>query len=693
MKGADIVTKLANFIVEKRKLIISIFLILTVISIAFIPMVGVNYNLSSYLPSEMNTKKAMDIMEDEFSLSGQAQIMIEDVTIPKAMEVKEKIKNVDGVKSVIWLDDIVDVYQPMNFFNENTVEDYYKDNTALFQVEFSNDDYSLKTGDAIDDIREIIGENGVIGGTAVNTKAMRESTVKEILSISMIVVPLFIIILLITTQSWFEPVIYLSVIGISVLINMGTNVVFGDISFITQSSAAILQFALSMDYSLFLLHRFAEERDKGLEVNKAMKVAIVESFSSLASSCLTTVAGFAALMFMRYRIGMDMSLVLGKGIILSLISVIFLLPGVTILFHKLIEKTHHGSLLPSLEKVGKGIVKSRFIVILIVAILIIPAYLAQDSNSFIYGETAVTSSEETEVGKEQKKIQDKFGVYNPMVVLVPKGNINTEVDLTKELNNKSYISSVQGLVTITDPTIPKEILPNKVVDNFLSENYSRIILTLKVPVESNVTFRSVDDIHNVLEKYYGDDYYLLGSSASVSDIKEVVDKDFTVVNVISIIAVAIIMMFTFKSLSLPILLVLVIKSAIWINMSVPYFMDIPLSFIGYMIVSAIQLGATIDYAILLTNRYMDNRKTMDKKSAAISAVKDSGWSVITSALILCVAGLGVYFISSINGVSEMGLLIGRGAALSGIMVLVLLPQLLVTFDKVIKKTTLKRVSD
>ncbi|WP_202709489.1 efflux RND transporter permease subunit [Sporosalibacterium faouarense] len=683
---------LANFIVEKRKLILIIFLIFTAISIIFIPTVGVNYNLSSYLPSDMNTKKAIDVMDEEFNLSGQAQAMIEDITIPEALDLKEKIKNIDGVKGVIWLDDLVDVYEPMDFLDEELIESYYKGSTALFQIEFSEDDYSLNTGAAINDIEEIIGEKGILGGTAVSTKAMRESTLKEVLSISMMALPLFILILLLTTQSWFEPVIYLSVIGISVLINMGTNAIFGDISFITQSSAAILQFALSMDYSLFLLHRFTEERDKGLEVNQAMKVAIRESFSSLASSCLTTVAGFAALMFMRYRIGQDMSLVLGKGILLSLISVVFLLPGVTIVFHKVIEKTYHGSVLPSLEKLGRKTVNLRFIVILVVCILVIPAYLAQGSNSFIYGETSITSSEETETGHAQKMIEEKFGVYNPIALLVSKGDIPTEIDVTNTLEDKPYISSVQGLVTVVDPNIPREALPNEVLSNFVSENYSRLILTLNTPVESEITFNAIDDLHNTLKKYYDDDYYLIGTSSSVSDIKEVVDKDFTVVNLISIIAVAVIMAITFRSITLPILLVLVIKSAIWINMSVPYFMNSQLSFIGYMIVSAIQLGATIDYAILLTNRYMDNRKSMAKKDAAVSAIRDSGWSVITSALILFVAGMGVRFMSSISGVSEMGLLIGRGAALSGIMVLVVLPQLLVMFDSVIDKTTFKKVS-
>ena len=681
--------KLARLLVEKRKAIMIVFAVFTFLTAFLIPLVGINYDLSTYLPEDTNTRKAMKVMDEEFSLTSQAQVMMEDVTIAEGLLLKKELKGVSGVKSVIWLDDLVDIYQPLEMQHMEIVENYYKEGVALFQIEFSNDEYSLQTGEAIEDIQNLVGDKGMLRGTAIRSKALRESTLKEVFFITIFVVPIFLLILLLTTRSWFEPIIYLLVIGISVVINMGTNILFGEISFITLSSAAVLQLALSMDYSLFLMHRFAEERDKGLEVNEAMAKAIKQSFSSLAASCLTTVAGFAALMFMRYQIGLDMSLVLGKGIILSLLSVVFLLPSVTIFFHKSIERTQHRSFLPSLKKVTKGILKTRAPVLLVVSLLLIPAFLAQGLNTFVYGESAIIEDEGSIVGTHQSEIEKIFGVDNPMAILIPKGDFEKEKELVHELMGKSYVSSIQGLSTLVDPYIPQEMIPKEFIDNFSSNNFNRVILTLDVPVESETTFSAVEDLEHVMNSYYDGDYYLLGSSVSVWEIKGLVERDFAMVDLISVVAVALIMVITFRSLILPVLLVLVIKSAIWINMSVPYFMDTSLSFVGYMIVSAVQLGATIDYAILLTNRYMENRMTMDKKQAIIDALDTSGWAIITSALILFVAGMGVYTISSVGEVSEMGLLIGRGALLSGGMVLIVLPQLLVLFDGLIHKTTYK----
>jgi predicted RND superfamily exporter protein len=689
-KRGVILERLAEFIIGRRKILMGLFTLITLVSILLIPGVRINYNLSSYLPDDMGTKKAMEIMEQEFSLSGMARVMVEDISVAEIADLKSRISQVEGVRSVVALNDVIDPQRPIEFYDEKVVEGFYKDGKALFQVEFTEDDYSLNTGMAIEAIQGIIGSKGVMTGSAVNAKAMREATLSEVLSVTAMALPLFVLVFLLTTQSWFEPVIYFIVLGISVLINMGTNVIFKDISFITNACAAILQFAISMDYSLFLLHRFVEERNKGEEPHKAMKTAIIHSFSSLSASCLTTVAGFMALTFMRYKVGLDIGLVLAKGIVLSLLSVLLLLPGITLATYRLIEKTRHSSFLPSLKRPSKAIVRSRWVFIILILMILVPAFLAQSANAFLYGENAITTSAETKSGIQQKRINEVFGAYNPVVLLIPNGNIPAEISLARELEGKGYMESVQGLVTLADPYIPRELLPGSVMKQFSSPRMSRMILALDTPEESPETMSAVEDIHMTVSRYYGTDYNLLGSSTSVKDIKTVVDKDFNLVNLISIILVGLIILFTFRSISLPIVLVLVIEASIWINMAIPYFMDASLSFMGYMIVSAIQLGATIDYAILLTNRYMHNRESMGKKESAIAALSDSGWSVITSALILFIAGMGVWIMSSIKGVSELGLLIGRGAALSGVMVLILLPQLLILLDRVIQKTTLKR---
>lgn len=685
--------RLAETIVKKRKLIFWIFMVLTAVSAFFIPEVQVNYNLAKYLPSDMKTSQALDIMEKEFSLSGSARVMVEGVSVPEAMEIKRRIEDVEGVRKAIWLDDVADIAMPLEYLDRKTVESYYKDGAALFLVEFEEDDYSLSTGKAIADIQVLIGDRGAVGGSAVTTKYMRESTISEVVSAAVTATPVIFIILILTSASWFEPVIYIFVMGVSVVINMGTNIVFESISFITQASSALLQFAISMDYAIFLLHRFREEKERGLVNHEAMKKAITSSFASVGASCLTTVAGFVALMFMRYGIGLDMGMVLAKGVLISLLTVILLLPGVTLFADRLLERTQHRIFLPSLEKFGHGIVRYGAFLLVLLSLAIVPAYLAQSANSFLYGENSILSIGDSGFGENLNKMDESFGVYNPLVILVPKGSIPREARLADELMAMDYVTSVQTAVTLADPAIPREMLPDEVRKNFVSENYSRFIVNLNLPVESEATLKAVERISETVRRIYGDGYYMLGQSSSVFDTKEVVDSDFSTVNLVSICAVGLIILFAFRSLAVPFLLVLVIEASIWINMSVPYFMDETLSFIGYLVVNAIQLGATVDYAILLTGRYLENRKAYGKKESAVKALADSGWSVITSSLILFVACMCVSMTSSIRAVSEMILLLGRGAAISCLFVLVLLPQLLIIFDGIIAKTTIRKRDD
>jgi predicted RND superfamily exporter protein len=677
-------------IVEKRKRILIVFCFITILSAIFIPSVKVNYNMSDYLPEDMPTKKALEVLSQEFGLNGSAQVMVRNVSIPQAKEIKDIIAGIEGVKSVTWLDDIDDIRKPLDILDQDMVEDYYKDQAALYQVVFQEDDYSLKVGSALEKIRRVVGDNSAIRGPAIAAKAVRDTTAREIIKIVAFVLPVFLLILILSTSSWFESLLFIAVIGISVIINMGTNFIFGEVSFMTQMSAAVLQFAIAMDYSIFLLHRFAEERKAGLGLEDAIKTALYKSFSSITASALTTVAGFVALMFMRYRIGLDMGLVLAKGIVFSLVSVILLLPAMAISSDKLIERTHHRLFLPSFKKFGKVVVKLRYIIVVFLLLIIIPAFRGQQTNHFLYGESSIALSEGSGLAEEEKKITDIFGPYNPVVLLVPAGNIAKETALAQRLEDLDTVGSVQSLVTLADSAIAREMLPKAVIDQFETANYSRMILTLNTEVESVAAFSAVEQLTELVRSYYGDDFVLIGSSVSTRDIKTVVEVDFTTVNLISILAVAVILLFTFRSLLLPVLLILVIEASIWINMSVPYFTNSTLNFIGYMIVSAIQLGGTIDYAILLTNRYLENRKILKKKEAAAKAVSDAGGSILTSALILGSAGFILGKVSSISGISELGTLIGRGAILSSLLVFIFLPQLLVIFDGAIKWTTLNR---
>lgn len=679
----------AQHLIRHRVRVTVIFGLLSLVSLVLLPFVQVNYDLSAYLPADMRTSVAMEKMEQSFGTTSMARVMAEGVDIPGALALKEQLQDVQGVQTVLWLDDVADVTQPLAYLGEAVTGDYYRDGRALFTVEFAQDGYAPATTQALRDIEVILGDTGAVDGPAYDTKVMQDTTQSQIGWIAAFVVPAFLLILVLTTTSWVEPLLYTLVIGLSVLINMGTNVLFPNISFLTQMTGAVLQFAISIDYSLFLMHRFTEERTKGRDVPTALTIAVKRSFSSLAASCLTTVAGFVALVFMRYRIGLDMGLVLVKGILISLISVLTLMPALIMLLLPLLDKTRHRRFLPTFDRLGRGVVRARFILLPLFAVLLVPLFLAQRATPFVYGETAITASSEGQ-SPVQRRMVETFGVYNPVVVLVPSGDIAAETALTADLEEKPYIRSIQGVAALADPNLPRSLLPDVLINQFETEGYARLILSLSMKDETPALFNAVDDLQRTVAAHYGDAYYLVGSSTSTTDIKEVVQQDQTVVNLFAILSVAAIILFTFRSLSLPAILVLAIEASIWINMGIPYFTGTPLAFIGYMIVSSVQLGATIDYAILLASRYRENRlQRIPKKEAAARAVADSALSILTSCAVLAAAGLTVYAVSSISGIADMGILIGRGALLSGLSVFTLLPALLVLCDWLIEKTTLK----
>ncbi len=674
-------------IIKSRYAILAVFGVLVVFSLIAMQTVYVNYDLAEYLPEDSMTKRAITLMTQEFGYPGMVDVMVEDVSITEALGIKEKLMGISGIKSVTWLDDVADVTVPENMIGDSIRNGFYKERSALFKVQFSENDYSLKTGTALTEIRKVAGEKAVISGSAEETRHMREVLSGEIFMIIIIVFPLCVLILMLASASWIEPLIYLAVIGISIAINMGSNIMFSQISFLTQAIAAVLQLAVSMDYSIFLFHRYNEEREAGSDVMTALTIAVKNSISSISASALTTIAGFLALLFMQYRIGTDLGLVLAKGITLSFICVIILMPIFIYILNKLIDKTKHRPLVPSFGRFGKLVVKLRTVILIVAVILVIPAYLAQGNNEYLYGDTSGSSGHGVK-DEQRQKMHDRFGIYNPVMLLVPNDDSPSEVALANELKSKKTIRDVQSLVTLVDHRIPRTLLPQSVKDQFLSEHYSRMIVLINSDGETKESYEAVEEIRKAAQKYYPDKWFVAGKATSIMDIKESVEKDSRLVMFFSILSVGLIVLFTFKSLSLPILLVSVIQASIWINMSIPYFQGSSLIYIGYLVVSSLQLGATIDYAILLSNRYMEYRRLERPKQAAVSAIRTAGISVTVSALILTVAGFTLGIISEINAVSEIGNLLGRGAALSGILVLVVLPALLVLFDKVIMRTTL-----
>ena len=678
--------RLVNGILKYKKSILVFFILVTVISLFTSSMVNINYNIMDYLPEEAPSTKALDVMNEEYDKgAANVRVVLKDVSIVDALKYKEKIKKVDGVDDIQWLDDVVNIKEPLELQNQDTIESWYKNNEALFSITVNED----KEESAINEIGEIIGENGMISGSAVNIVFAQETTEKELIKMMVILIPIILIILFLTTSSWFEPVLFLSTIGIAIIINSGTNLILGEISFVTKAAGSILQLAVSMDYSIFLLHRFSEFRNEGLAVKEAMKEAILKSVSSILSSGLTTVVGFAALIVMKFKIGPDMGFVMLKAICLSLISVLVLLPVLALYCYKLIDKTQHKSFMPKFNKFAKVSYKFRHISIILFLLLLIPCFLAQQNNSFSYGASEIYSDESTKIGHDTAAINKEFGKTNPLVLMVPKGDLVSERALCDELENIDKITSITSYAETVGITIPTEYVPDDTLSQLISDNYSRFIIVANVKVEGDETFALIDEIRNLAYKYYDDSYYFLGESVNTLDLKETIEDDNKKVNAISIIAIMIILLLTFKSLSLPIILVLVIEFSIWSNLTFNYFIGNDVFYIAYLIISSIQLGATIDYAILFTNRYIENRETMNKKEATQATISTTTVSILTSASILATAGIILGEISTNSIIAQLGILVGRGAILSLILVLFVLPALLMLLDKLIAKTTKK----
>ena len=679
--------KIIDFIIRHKIWMLAICGVLALLSIWMSTGVSVNYSLSDYLPQDMNSKQGVDILEDEFSLNGSASLLLTDKSIPEILSIKESIQEIEGVASVIWLDDVVDIHEPLSVQDPDTVEEYYKNGKALFTISFTEDDHSPLTHRALDSIREQLKGDACLTGQAVNAQNMMGGVSRDIMRFTIVGVVIVIILLILTTSSYIEPLLFLITLGVAIAINMGTNLFFGSVSFITNMAANVLQMAIAMDYSIMLLHRFTEERHEGREVEEAMANSIRRTFSSISASAFTTIAGFASLALMRYQIGADMGLVLAKGILISLLSVLLVLPALVILLSKAIEKTHHRPFLPAFDKMAKGLVRVRYVGLVLAVLLVVPSFLATQQIDFVYGDTANPDPNDPSYIYQQQT-EEAFGKQNTAILMVPREDRLAASRMADSLEQSPYIRSVQGLSTMVHVSYPVDMLPQAVQDQFLSENYSRYILKLNTEPESEAAYEAVDEIRSIAKSYY-DTYYLTGVTPSTSDIRDVARTDFSRVNMICIGVIGLILLLTFRSLVLPILILIAIESSIWINMGIPYFMGDQLSFLGYMIVSALQLGATVDYAILYTNRYRENLYTMDRKQAAAKAIVDAGPSILTSAAILAGVTLSMGFLTSIQSVSEMAILIGRGALLSMGMVFVLLPALLIVSDRAIRYTSIR----
>lgn len=676
--------RIIDGIIARRKAVVAAFLTVAVVCAAMIPFVGVNYDMVDYLPDEAQSTTAVSIMNDEFAQAvPNANVLVHDVGIAQALALKHKIAEVEGVEGVMWLDGVVDVTVPLEMADASTVETYYRDGDALFQVTVAEGSEST----AVPALRALVDEAGsgnAVSGEAADTAQTTASTSKEAGGAALILVPVIILLLVLSTTSWIEPLLFIAAIGVSILINMGTNIVLGQVSFITFSVSPILQLAVSLDYAIFLLHAFAAERQRTPNVERAMALAMRRSLSTIAASAVTTLFGFAALAFMQFQIGADLGINLVKGIVFSFFTVMVFLPAVTLSLYKLIDKTRHRLLMPSFKNVGKVLSKVRVPALVLVLALVVPAFLGQSHTVFTYQNSEPDPN--LRAGADTLMIQDEFGQQNAVVVLVPRGDVAAEAALSRDLAEVDHVTDVISYASTVGAAIPQGFLDQSVIDQFYSPNYARIIAYTSTDVESDEAFSTVEAVQQAAARHY-DTYYTAGQSANLYDMKNIVAVDNVVVSAVAIIAILIVLLVTFRSLTLPLVLLLTIESGIWINLSIPYFMGESVNFIGYLVINTVQLGATIDYGILLTTHYLRHRRRVPARKAAHLALGETFPSLLVSAGILATAGFALGFSSSMSAVSSLGFLLARGALLSLTLVTCFLPALLVLLDRVIRRTT------
>lgn len=743
--------KLARGIVKNKILIFILFGVLTAACAVMTFFVKVNYDSASYLPDDSEVKKGITVMYDEFGDNGNASVMVKGLSFEEALNIKRAINEIDGVQSVMWLDDTLSkiteilsqklqnygisqdkcaeyllitieflpkpepqseqfkteyaaflralVTLPSQFPGLGDMSDlsavtgqletFYKDKNALFQVIFDETDYSEKTTAAIDGIKNLDVETYLIGNAATTYNSIK--VISKQTTVCMIVVFVIVLaILFLTSSSFFEPVLYIAAIGVAVILNMGTNLFIGNISYMTKSVAAVLQLALTIDYSIFLLHRYKQEKERGLKPDEAMVNALKRSFSPISASSLTTISSFIAIMFMSYTLGFNLGIVLAKGVVFSLLTVFLLLPVLAVKTDRAIAKSEHRTFKMEFRHTSKFIVKSRFILPVLFLALIIPAFFLQSNNTFVYGNRASFGSEGSAIYDDRIEIENTFGNQNQMVILLDNRHADKEAAISAELAALESVESVQSL-SLIEQSGAADMMPESFALQFYRNgNYRRIIMNTLVPEEGEEAKKCVQDVEAVLARYVDSDaYYLLGETPSALDTEKTVDYDYDVITIISLALVGVILIINFKSALLPILLLFVIQGSVYINMAVPYLLNTPIVFIGYLIVSAILLGATIDYAILFTSNYLEARKVSDKFEAVKHALKTSSKAIITSAGILTIAGFTIGLISTMPTIVVFGEAVGRGGLSALILVLFFLPQLLMIFDKPIKYTTYK----
>ena len=742
-------TKLSRFIVDKRKAFYLVFLAAFVFCAASINKVEINNDITSYLPPETETRRGLTLMDEEFVTLGSAEVMVSNIPLDTAWDLSHKLEILPGVSGVT--------------FDETN--DHYHDSAALFSVTFDAPEDDPEAVTALQAVQDALEGYDVYVSTQVgrDESASLQKEMTVILAIAAVVI---VVVLLFTSKSYMEVPVYLIVFSAAAVLNMGTNFIFGTISFITNSIAVVLQLALAIDYAIIFCHRYMEERDNGLDPREADIAALSKAIVEISSSSLTTISGLVALMLMQLRIGFDMGIVLAKGIVCSMLCVFLLMPGLLMLFSHPIERTRHKNLVPNIDFWGRGVIKLRYILPPIFLVVLVAGAFLSSKCEYVFDTNDADFDNKPDWRIADEKVTDTFGKKNTIAVLVPRGDYEKEKMVLQQVEALGPVTSATGLANIevedgrvlTDALTPRQFSELAGVDvelcrllyqayglsveeygaifqnpddyavplidvfEFLleqkdkgvvnltgeqeeqvedlreeldlgleqlrGENWSRLVFVADVPTEGEETYALLDQIRAIAQAQYGGDVILVGNSTNAFDLASSFSGDNMKISVLTALFVMVILLFTFKSAGLPILLVLTIQGSIWINFSIPVLTDTNLFFLSYLVVSSIQMGATIDYAIVITNRYLELKGAMGRKEAAVAALSQSFPTVLTSGTIMAMAGFLIGGISTDATIGSVGLALGRGTVTSIFLVMTVLPQMLVLGDALIERTAI-----
>ena len=739
--------KLASFIVDKRNLFFLLYIFALIFCAVATGWVKVENDITTYLPDSTETRQGLTVMNDNFITYGSARVMVSNISYDTALDLQEVIEDIDGVDTVEF----------------DATKDHYADASALYSVSFDAEEDNEHAKTAMQDIRDALADYDTYVDTqvGVDTSADLQAEMSVIIVIAAIII---VVVLTLTSRSYAEVPVLIMTFGTAALLNMGTNFLCGTISFISNSVTVILQLALAIDYAIILCHRFSDEHET-LDTREACIAALSKAIPEISSSSLTTISGLAALGFMHFGIGRDLAVVLIKAILFSMLAVFTLMPGLLVLFSRLIDKTRHKNLIPKITAVGKFDVKTRYVVPPIFAVIVIAAAVFANKCPYCYTFTDLVTAKQSESQIAYQKIKSEFGTSNMVAIIVPSGNYENEGKILAELENCAEVKSTMGLANIeamdgymlTDAVSPRQLAEMAGLDyevakalygayaidhdqygefvnglgnykvpiydmfRFLeqemhdgnvtlsgdvqdtlddlfaqldkaqvqlqAENYSRMVAYLSVPEESDETFAFLDKMHDIVSKYYPEDAYIVGNTTSAMDLSSSFGEDNLLISVLSALFVILVLLFTFKSAGLPVLLIFVIQGSIWINFSVPYLQDSPLYFLGYLIVNSIQMGANIDYAIVISSHYTDLKKVMHHKDAIVTALNESFPTIFTSGSILASAGVLISVLTTNPVIAAIGECLGRGTIVSILLVLFVLPQILVLGDVIIERTS------